>query len=156
MADLKATLSASVGIWSDGRSGPSDKLSAIGGRPRLHRRCKSYTTHSNSDQGQAPQAILTCIACRGSVSLPALEIQGQATDDLRGIPCPRVGREKIHVVEDDTISILQHADMLSNIEQTLTLGCKASGPAAYTSQICHSCLHLGSRTGKRFACAHCG
>ena len=29
-------------------------------------------------------------------------------------------------------------------------------PAAYTSQMCHRCLHLGSRQGKRFACAHCG
>jgi IS605 OrfB family transposase len=29
-------------------------------------------------------------------------------------------------------------------------------PAAYTSQMCQACLHLGSRTGKRFACAHCG
>lgn len=28
-------------------------------------------------------------------------------------------------------------------------------PAAYTSQMCHRCLHLGSRRGKRFACAHC-
>jgi IS605 OrfB family transposase len=25
-------------------------------------------------------------------------------------------------------------------------------PAAYTSQMCHRCLHLGSRKGKRFAC----
>jgi len=29
-------------------------------------------------------------------------------------------------------------------------------PVAYTSQMCHACLHIGSRTGKRFACAHCG
>lgn len=29
-------------------------------------------------------------------------------------------------------------------------------PAAYTSQMCHCCLHIGSRSGKRFACAHCG
>ena len=29
-------------------------------------------------------------------------------------------------------------------------------PAAYTSQMCHDCLHIGSRTGKRCACAHCG
>jgi len=29
-------------------------------------------------------------------------------------------------------------------------------PAAYTSQMCHRCLHIGSRSGKRFACAHCG
>lgn len=29
-------------------------------------------------------------------------------------------------------------------------------PAAYTSQMCHVCLHLGGRSGKRFACAHCG
>ncbi len=29
-------------------------------------------------------------------------------------------------------------------------------PAAYTSQMCHRCLHLGSRQGKRFACDHCG
>ena len=29
-------------------------------------------------------------------------------------------------------------------------------PAAYTSQMCHRCLHIGSRKGKRFACAHCG
>jgi IS605 OrfB family transposase len=25
-------------------------------------------------------------------------------------------------------------------------------PAAYTSQMCHTCLHIGSRKGKRFAC----
>jgi len=25
-------------------------------------------------------------------------------------------------------------------------------PAAYTSQMCHACLHIGSRTSKRFAC----
>lgn len=31
-------------------------------------------------------------------------------------------------------------------------------PAAYTSQMCHACLHLGDRRGKRFACTHpaCG
>lgn len=31
-------------------------------------------------------------------------------------------------------------------------------PVAYTSQMCHVCLHLGSRKGKRFACTHpaCG
>ena len=31
-------------------------------------------------------------------------------------------------------------------------------PPAYTSQICHHCLHLGSRTGKRFVCTNlaCG
>jgi putative transposase len=29
-------------------------------------------------------------------------------------------------------------------------------PAAYTSQMCHRCLHLGVRSGKRFACDHCG
>lgn len=31
-------------------------------------------------------------------------------------------------------------------------------PAAYTSQMCHRCLHLGSRKGKRFACTNptCG
>jgi IS605 OrfB family transposase len=31
-------------------------------------------------------------------------------------------------------------------------------PAAYTSQMCHACLHLGSRSGKRFVCTnpHCG
>jgi len=31
-------------------------------------------------------------------------------------------------------------------------------PAAYTSQMCHGCLHLGSRQGKRFACTNhaCG
>lgn len=29
-------------------------------------------------------------------------------------------------------------------------------PAAYTSQMCHRCLHLGSRSGKQFACDHCG
>ena len=28
-------------------------------------------------------------------------------------------------------------------------------PAAYTSQMCHRCLHLGSRCGKRFTCEHC-
>jgi IS605 OrfB family transposase len=26
----------------------------------------------------------------------------------------------------------------------------------YTSQMCHSCLHIGSRSGKRFACQSCG
>jgi hypothetical protein len=130
-----------------GQATPSETMS---------RRYRRHTTPVSGGKGQALQALLASRACKDSVTLTALEIQCQATDDLRGIPCPRVGREKIHVVEDDTISILQHADMLSNIEQTLTLGCKASGPAAYTSQICHSCLHLGSRTGKRFACAHCG
>ena len=29
-------------------------------------------------------------------------------------------------------------------------------PAAYTSQMCHRCLHIGSRSGKRFVCDHCG
>ncbi len=31
-------------------------------------------------------------------------------------------------------------------------------PPAYTSQMCHICLHLGERRGKRFACTHptCG
>lgn len=31
-------------------------------------------------------------------------------------------------------------------------------PAAYTSQMCHGCLHLGSRKGKRFVCTNlaCG
>jgi IS605 OrfB family transposase len=29
-------------------------------------------------------------------------------------------------------------------------------PPAYTSQMCHRCLHLGSRAGKRFVCEHCG
>ena len=31
-------------------------------------------------------------------------------------------------------------------------------PSAYTSQMCHACLHLGERRGKRFACTHpaCG
>ena len=31
-------------------------------------------------------------------------------------------------------------------------------PPAYTSQMCHGCLHLGSRTGKRFVCTNpvCG
>jgi putative transposase len=29
-------------------------------------------------------------------------------------------------------------------------------PPAYTSQMCHGCLHIGSRVGKRFACEHCG
>jgi len=29
-------------------------------------------------------------------------------------------------------------------------------PAAYTSQMCHVCLHLGSRKGKRFACTNLG
>lgn len=29
-------------------------------------------------------------------------------------------------------------------------------PAAYTSKMCHRCLHIGSRSGKRFACDHCG
>lgn len=29
-------------------------------------------------------------------------------------------------------------------------------PSAYTSQMCHVCLHLGSRSGKRFVCEHCG
>lgn len=31
-------------------------------------------------------------------------------------------------------------------------------PAAYTSQMCHACLHLGARKGKRFTCANpaCG
>jgi IS605 OrfB family transposase len=28
-------------------------------------------------------------------------------------------------------------------------------PPAYTSQMCHRCLHLGSRSGKRFVCEHC-
>ena len=27
-------------------------------------------------------------------------------------------------------------------------------PAAYTSQMCHGCLHLGNRQGKRFACTN--
>nr|WP_306296818.1 transposase [Candidatus Entotheonella palauensis] len=26
----------------------------------------------------------------------------------------------------------------------------------YTSKMCHSCLHIGARSGKRFACQHCG
>jgi hypothetical protein len=88
---------------------------------------RRYRRHTTPVSGGKGQALLASRACKDSVALTALEIQGQATDDLRGIPRPRVGREKIHVVEDDTISILQHADMLSNIEQTLTLGCKASG-----------------------------
>src|SRR5262245_44917508 len=31
-------------------------------------------------------------------------------------------------------------------------------PAAYTSQMCHRCLHIGSRKGKRFSCTNssCG
>jgi len=29
-------------------------------------------------------------------------------------------------------------------------------PAAYTSKMCHRCLHIGARSGKRFACDHCG
>jgi IS605 OrfB family transposase len=29
-------------------------------------------------------------------------------------------------------------------------------PASYTSQMCHACYHLSSRSGKRFSCAHCG
>jgi putative transposase len=31
-------------------------------------------------------------------------------------------------------------------------------PAAYTSQMCHACLHIGSRSGKRFVCTNprCG
>jgi len=29
-------------------------------------------------------------------------------------------------------------------------------PPAYTSQMCHCCLHLGSRSGKRFVCDNCG
>lgn len=101
-----------------GQATPSETMS---------RRYRRHTTPVSGGKGQALQALLASRACKDSVTLTALEIQCQATDDLRGIPCPRVGREKIHVVEDDTISILQHADMLSNIEQTLTLGCKASG-----------------------------
>ena len=54
--------------------------------------------------GGKGQALLACRACKDSVTLTALEIQGQPTDDLREIPRPQVGREKIHVVEDDTIS----------------------------------------------------
>jgi transposase len=27
-------------------------------------------------------------------------------------------------------------------------------PAAYTSQMCHTCLHIGARKGKRFACTN--
>jgi IS605 OrfB family transposase len=27
---------------------------------------------------------------------------------------------------------------------------------AYTSKTCHKCNHLGLRSGKRFACSHCG
>jgi IS605 OrfB family transposase len=29
-------------------------------------------------------------------------------------------------------------------------------PPAYTSQMCHCCWHIGSRTAKRFVCEHCG
>ena len=29
-------------------------------------------------------------------------------------------------------------------------------PPAYTSQMCHRCLHIGSRSGKRFVGDHCG
>ena len=50
------------------------------------------------------------------------------------------------------------------LRQYLTYKATAAGvglhlvPAAYTSQMCHVCLHLGSRKGKRFACMHpaCG
>jgi IS605 OrfB family transposase len=29
-------------------------------------------------------------------------------------------------------------------------------PPAYTSKMCHQCLHIGTRMGKLFVCAHCG
>jgi hypothetical protein len=106
-------MGAIVGVR--GKATPSETMS---------RRYRRHATHRSGGKGQA---LLASRACKDSVALTVLEMQGQATNDLRGIPRPRVGREKIHVVEDDTISILQHADMLSNIEQTLTLGCKASG-----------------------------
>ena len=67
----------------------------------MSRRYRRHATHRSGGKGQA---LLACRACKDSVTLTALEMQGQATDDLRGIPRPRVEREKIHVVEDDTIS----------------------------------------------------
>jgi hypothetical protein len=67
----------------------------------MSRRYRRHATHRSGGKGQA---LLASRACKDSVKHPALEMQGQATDDLRGIPRPRVGREKINVVEDDTIS----------------------------------------------------
>ena len=50
------------------------------------------------------------------------------------------------------------------LRQFVTYKAQAAGvvlrlvPAAYTSQMCHACLHIGSRKGKRFACTNpaCG
>ena len=62
-----------------GKAMPSETMS------RLYRR---HATHRSGGKGQA---LLACRACKDSVTLTALEIQGQATDDLRGIPRPPSG-----------------------------------------------------------------
>ena len=50
----------------------------------------------------------------------------------------------------------------NQLRQHLTYKAKLSGiklfavPAAYTSQMCSHCLHMGKRAGKRFSCENCG
>jgi putative transposase len=83
------------------------------------------------------------------------EGKGIAIEDLTKIRRTAKPKSKSQKTELNRWSFRQ-------LRQYLTYKAKLSGiklfavPAAYTSQMCSDCLHIGKRVRKRFSCEHCG
>jgi putative transposase len=147
---------------SNGQSFSSQKLTAYGEkRQKVRSSLQSKGTKSAkcrlkwlSGKERTTATIINHTISRQLVALAKMEGKGIAIEDLKGIRFSSLKKGKKFRTRVGQLNFNQ-------LRTFLTYKAKLAGvklirvPPAYTSRMCHQCLHIGSRKGKTFICKNC-